>query len=344
MRILLEAHHPAHVHFWKNPASELLGRGNEVLMLARDRDVMRQLLDRHDWIPRHIPRRHRQGNRFPLLEMLLRQTEVAKSIHRFRPRVVASIAGSYCQSARLLGCRNIIFTDSEFQHFNHAIAHPFAHEIHTPYCFYKDLGSKQKTYRGIHELSFLSENRFRPDGRILEDHPGIRPNNYVLIRLSAWNTFHDIRHHGVGKKVLKFIERFKERYRIIISAEEDCLPPELKQYASPFAPDQLHHVLALARFVLTEGASTASEAACLGTPTVYINSTEPRGYLQMLESSYGLVHNFREADPGISDAINWLDQLDDAEVARFKSLRSRVSGDHVDVATYVADTLEEASK
>ena len=31
MKILLEAHHPAHIHFWKYPVRELIERGHEVL-------------------------------------------------------------------------------------------------------------------------------------------------------------------------------------------------------------------------------------------------------------------------------------------------------------------------
>jgi len=42
MKILLEAHHPAHIHFWKYPVRELQARGHEVLMIGRDRDVMRR--------------------------------------------------------------------------------------------------------------------------------------------------------------------------------------------------------------------------------------------------------------------------------------------------------------
>ena len=54
MKILLEAHHPAHIHFWKYPVRELQARGHELLMIARDRDVMRRLLEVYDWIPIEI--------------------------------------------------------------------------------------------------------------------------------------------------------------------------------------------------------------------------------------------------------------------------------------------------
>jgi len=340
MRILIEAHHPGDIHFWKFPIRELLERNHSVLMVGRDRDVMRQLIESYVWIPHIIPKRPTKRNRFPLIEFLSRQWTVSRTIQSFKPDVVASLFGSYCQSARLLGCRNIIFTDSEFQHFNHRIAHPFADEIHTPYCFYKKLGAKQRFYDGIHELSFLDGRRFKPDIEVLRQHSGFHPQKYILIRLSSWNTFHDINQQGIGSEVVRFIEAFKNQYRIVISAEEDQLPAELRQYAMQFAPEDFHDVLAFARFVLTEGASTASEAACLGVPTVYINSTEPRGYLEMLEKSYGLVKNFRAADKGIAEAINWFSSIKDDDLPRFQAQRIKVIHDHCDVCTYVVRIVE----
>ena len=344
MRILIEAHHPGDIHFWKFPIRELQDRGATVHMVARDRDVMRRLVESCRWIDHEIPKRPGINNRFPMKEMLSRQLAVARAVNRFKPDVVASLFGSYCQSAGLMGCRNVIFTDSEFQHFNHNIAHPFADVVYTPYCFWKDLGSRHRTYPGIHELAFLDGRRFTPDASVAAAHGDLRPGTYVVIRLSAWNTFHDINQEGIGKSVYDFINRFKSSHRIVISAEEDQLPEDLRQYAMPVPPEDFHHVLAFARFVLTEGASTASEAACLGTPTVYINSTEPRGYLQMLENNYGLVRNFREAGKGLSSAIEWLEEIDDKALKLLAEARAKLVADHCDVTRFVVDTLERISK
>lgn len=343
MRILIEAHHPAHTHFWKFPARRLIQDGHQVRMIGRDRDVMKRLLNVYNWIPTIIPRRKTFQNRFPVAEMIHRQATVAMEISRFRPDVVASLMGSYCQTAKIVGVRNVVFTDSEFQHFNHRIAHPFADEIHTPYCFYKPLGAKQHFYKGIHELAFLDGRRFTPDPEIPKSY-GLLPKEYIVIRLSAWNTFHDIQHKGMGDALMDFVNRFKNQFRIVISAEEDQLPDPLKSCAMPVPPDKFHDVLAFARFVLTEGASTASEAACLGVPTVYINSTEPRGYLQMLERDYGLVRNSRSAKGGIPCAIEWLARLDDTGLNKLRDARRRMIGDHCDVCRYVVDVLENGGQ
>lgn len=338
MRILIEAHHPGDIHFWKYPVREFLHRGHKVHMVGRDRDVMRQLLESYEWIPHEIPKRRSRENRFPLRELLERQFYVAAAINRFRPDVVASLFGSYAQSACLMGVRNVVFTDSEFQHFNHRIAHPFASEIHTPYCFYKALGQKQVFYKGIHELCFLGDERFKPNLSVLKE-TGLAPRQYIVLRLSAWNTFHDIHHEGIGGKVMDFVSRFRDQWQIVISAEENKLPEALQPYAMQVHPSSFHDLLACARFVLTEGASTASEAACLGVPTVYINSTEPRGYLQMLEERYGLVRNFRNPENGIHHAIEWLNALDAESLEQHQEARRKMIKDHPDVCGRIVDAV-----
>jgi predicted glycosyltransferase len=339
MRILLEAHHPAHIHFWKYPIRELQARGHTVRLIGRKRDVMEQLIQAYTWIDAIIPEPAANSNRFPLIGMFRRQAFVANCIRKFKPDVVASLMGSYTQSAKLFGVRNVIFTDSEFQHFNHRIAHPFADEIHTPKCFYKDLGAKQRRYRGIHELAFLDPKYASFNDTMKARYADLLERPYTLVRVSAWNTFHDIHHEGIGERLEGFVRFLSERYRVLISAEESALPDLLKKYASPFSPEDFHAIVSGASFVLTEGASTASEAACLGVPTVYINNTEPRGYLKMLEERYDLVHGFSDADAGLAAAKALVESLDEGMRSQWHERSLEHLHDSVDVVDYVVDAL-----
>lgn len=312
-------------------------------MIGRDRDVMKRLLEVYDWIPAEIPKRKTRKNKFPLIEMIERQRAVAKAIRRFRPDVVASLMGSYTQSAKLFGVRNVIFTDSEFQHFNHRIAHPFADEIHTPACFYKDLGSKQRRYDSIHELGFLGPNHFICDDSFLDRYPSLKLNRYIVMRLSAWNTFHDLDHAGIGDHVYSFVESVKSDYKIVISAEENKVPPGLDAYALAVEPEDFHQLLAHSQFVLSEGASTASEAACLGVPCVYVNSTEERGYLRLLAERYQLVRGFADPDVGVSAALEWINLLEDDTVRlRFVEASDHFIRDLIDPVDYIVEQLIRA--
>jgi predicted glycosyltransferase len=339
MKVLLEAHHPAHIHFWKYVVRALQADGHAVLMIGRDRDVMRRLLEVYDWIPAEIPKRRTKNNRFPLFEMLQRQWAVARAIRRFKPDVVASLMGSYTQCAKLLGVRNVIFTDSEFQHFNHRIAHPFADEIHTPDCFYKDLGPKQRRYAGIHELSFLHPSVFELEPAVLARNGLGGERGYIVIRLSAWNTLHDQKQVGIGARIYGFVEQYAADYQILISAEEGRIPPGLEDYVHPIRAEDFHQILAHASFVLSEGASTAAEAACLGIPCVYINSTEQRGYLAMLEERYAIVESFREAEAGLAAAEKRLAGLRGQSGDLRVEIRTRIGHDFPNVSKLIGQML-----
>jgi len=341
MRVLIEAHHPAHVHFWKYPIRELQRRGHEVLLIGRDRDVMRRLLEVYDWIPSIIPPRESQRNRFPLLEMLQRQWLVAKQIRHFRPDVVASLMGSYTQTAKVLGVRNVVFTDSEFQHFNHRIAHPFADVVYTPECFYKDLGRKQSRYRGIHELMFLRKELFQPNEEMLSAFDYVEPGRYIVLRFSAWNTLHDIGQRGVGTQIFGIIKEYADKYRFVLSAEEAQMLPELKPYVLKVQPEHMHDLLYFSAFVVSEGASTASEAACLGVPTVYINSTEERGYLRMLEQDFGILSCHRDASAGLARVREEIEKIGKPDWEARERLRLAVESAHPDGIKFVVEALEK---
>jgi predicted glycosyltransferase len=333
MRVLIEAHHPAHIHFFKHAVRTWRARGDDVLLIGRDRDVMRRLLAAYDFIPYEVSTRASTNNRFPLVEMLERQAKVGAAIARFRPDVVLSVMGSCAQSAFVLRVPNVIFTDSEHQTFSHRIAHPFATRIYTPECFWKDLGSKQRRYAGYHELAFLHPSRFAPDPSVLRRLGSPAPGSYAVLRVSAWNTLHDVGNRGFGTELDTFMEQLTARLPVFVAAEDNKISARWASHRLVIEPHEFHDVLAHARLVVTEGASTASEAACLGVPVVYVNTIR-LGYLDEQESRYGLVRN----RPGGAGALEQCLELLDSSPAVFQAARDRLVADHVDVTgTIVAE-------
>jgi hypothetical protein len=298
---------------------------------------MKKLLAAYDFIPHEILTAQRENNRFPMEEMLQRQAMVAARIVRFRPDLVLSLMGSYTQSAALLRRPNIIFTDSEFQSFNHRIAHPFATRIYTPECFWKDLGKKQVRYRGYHELAFLHPARFTPNPEVLASMGNPEPGSYVVLRMSAWNTLHDIGKQGFGDSFERFMTELTRRIRVYLVPEGGALPEKWEEHRLRIPPERFHDALAFARLVVTEGASTASEAACLGVPAVYLNTTE-RGYLNDQERRYGLVANFEDAASALQKSLALLDAPHDR--VRYQAARERLVADHIDVTDYVVREID----
>lgn len=337
MRLLLEAHHPAHIHFFKYAIKEWVARGDQVLLLGRDRDVMLRLLEAYSWIPSEVVSSIGSNNRFPWQELLRRQAKVAQTIARFRPDVMLSLMGSYAQAAGLLRVPNVVFTDSEFQHFNHRIAHPFATRIYTPECFWKDLGPKQRRYKGYHELAFLHPKRYQPDASVLST-LGLSPRGYLVVRVSAWDTLHDVGQTGFGPAFDEFMQAALSRYKVLVVPERGKLDPRWEQHRLNVPPHRFHDVLAHARFVISEGASTAAEAACLGVPSVYVNSTS-RGYLDDMQQRYGLVSTHSDSRSALKRVRQWLERPPTVE----SSLRAgaQLVREHIDVTAYVVREIDE---
>lgn len=338
-RLLIEAHHPSDIHFFKHVVRTFVEGGAHVLLLGRDRDVMRQLLAAYDYIPHRILSAERRDNRFPLREMLERQLGVAGHIARFKPDLVLSLMGSYTQSSFLFRVPSFVFTDSEHQSFNHRIAHPFATRIYTPACFEKDLGSKQRRYAGYHELAFLRPERFSPDAGVLEDLGGLAPRSYVVVRTSAWNTLHDIGKAGLGGHLDRVVETLSRHAKVLLVPEGEAVPPRWESLVLRVAPHRYHDVLAFARLVVSEGASTASEAACLGVPTVYVNANQV-GYLRDQERRYELVFNTTDPGAALERAVSILDRWSPAFEERMRLSRARLLSDHVDVTDFVVSEIE----
>lgn len=297
---------------------------------------MKALLRACEYIPHRILTTERRDNRFPLAEMLERQLGVARHIAAFRPDLVMSLMGSYTQSAFLFRIPSFVFTDSEHQAFNHRIAHPFATRIYTPRCFTKDLGRKQRRYAGYHELAFLHPKRFTPDPAVL-DELGATARSYVVLRTSAWNTLHDIGKAGLGSTLDSVILALQKHARVVLVPEGGAVPERWRSLVLRIGADRYHHVLAFARLVLSEGASTASEAACLGVPTVYVNASQ-LGYLQDQERRYGLVFNTTDPGAALARTVELLERPPEQEA--LERARQRLIEDHVDVTDYVVSEIE----
>lgn len=337
MRLLIEAHHPAHIHFFKHAIRIWQAGGAEVKLLGRDRDVMRRLLDAYDYIPSEIASVQEKNSRFPLQEMFTRQLKVAQEAAQFAPDLVLSLMGSYTQAAAALRIPSFVFTDSEFQHFNHRIAHPFATRIYTPACFWKDLGPKQRRYKGYHELAFLHPNRFAPREDVLTK-LGMSKGEYVVVRVSAWDTLHDVGQSGFGSALDEFMAAVLQHYKVVVVPEKGLLDPKYRRYQMNIPPDYYHDALAFARFVVTEGASTASEAACLGVPAIYLNTTS-RGYLDDIQSRYGLVSCHTHARDALNKVYSWLSEPPDPQDCQ--SRRQRLIDEHIDVTEFVVREVQE---
>jgi predicted glycosyltransferase len=303
MRILLDIHHPKHVHFFRPLVRRWQTRGDVVQIVTRDKDITHRLLELYG-LPYVCLSRQQRGWR-TAGELSWRWLQFARWIRRSRPDVVLSVAGiTSAPPSRLLRVPNIALTDTETAVLSNRIAFPFADRILTPAWFNGDLGVRHHRYQGFHEWNYLNPWEFQPDPETVRAE-GLDPAQpYAVLRLVHWGAAHDRGEHGMeAGDVITLVEKLARRLRVVISAE-GSLPAALQAHMARLRVDRIHHVLAFASLVVGESPSMATEAALLGVPAVLISSWAGRcGNMQVLEHKYGLMQVFSNSGSGLAAAL-----------------------------------------
>ena len=302
MRILFDLGHPAHVHYFKYLIKLLKKNGNQVLVVAREKDVTQRLLKNYG-----IPYLSRGKGSKTLLGKIFYLFKANLRLHKysiiFQPDIFISFASPYAaQIASYFNKPHIAFTDTEHAKLGIASFLPFTDTIITPKTFKGNLGHNHIKFDGYMEDAYLHPRYFKPDKNILKKLNLSDQERYVVLRLVSWDASHDIGQKGFRINTLvKLINEVKKHARVFISAENK-VPKIFKKYQISINPTEIHDVLSFAELFIGEGATMASECAIMGTPSIYINTLsagtlenqEQRGILHMFKSSNGLIEKTRE--------------------------------------------------
>ncbi len=339
MRLLVDILHPAHVHFFRPIAEDLLAQGGEVLFAAREKEVAVDLLRAH-----HLPFETLSGigGGFGGLvwEFGVRLARFLPLARRFRPDVLAGIMGPVIAPAgRILGVPSVVFYDTETAKLTNSYAFPLATRVATPEAWSGSSFANQVRYPGYQELAYLHPSRFTPDPEIGKELGLGQDEPFALLRLVSFEASHDLGDRGFHDRV-GFVKDLASRIRVFVSAERGA-PEALRPYALPTRPERLHHVLAAAAFYVGEGATTAVEAAVLGTPSVFVH-TARLGYMQELEKRYRLLWNLPRQEEAASLCREWA--ADPEGTAReFAERRRLMLAERIDVAAFAGDLLRRTA-
>lgn len=291
MRVLVDVGHPGHVHFFRHAIARLRAEGHDVLLSARDKDVTLDLLRAFglDHAPLSSPARG-LAREFPV-----RLARLARLISRVRPDVITAVGGAFVAPAgRLTSTPSVVFTDTEHVAADRWLTYPLATRICTPDAFKKALPRAHHRYRGLHELAYLHPSRFTPDPGVRAE-MGLAPDEpFSIVRLVSWAASHDRGQRGLtAEEKVAAVRTLREKGRVFVSSEGPP-PAELAADVLRLPAHRIHHALAHARLYLGEGATMATEAGLLGTPSVYVSSlVGTMGNFEML-GALDLVRSFRE--------------------------------------------------
>ncbi len=304
MRVLVEILHPAHVHVFKHAIRTWTGRGDEVLVLSREKDCTNRLLASYG-IPFESISAIGKRKRSLALEMAVRDVRMLRAAWKFKPDVLVGVMGvTIVQVGRLIGKPAVVFYDTENAKLTNWFTYPLAHSVCTPACYRGRVGGRHVTYPGYQELAYLHPRRFTPDPQAVKA-LGIDPAQpYFIVRFVSWQASHDLGETGLRFDFKRrIVAKLREHGRVMISSEGP-LPDDLAPYEFHLPPESMHNVMASARMVVGESATMASEAAVLGVPALFISDTG-RGYTDD-EATFGLVFNFttRQTD----EVLTWLER------------------------------------
>ena len=338
MRIVVDINHPGHVHYFKCFIWEMQKKGHEVLVTASEKDITFRLLENY-----HLQFENIGSYGTSLVSKLanipvidIRYYRLMKS---FKPDILVgfgSIRAAHVSFLLRKPCIN--FEDTEHSTEQISLYLPFVTAVCTPSCFTQDLGKKQIRFNGYMELASLHPNRFTPNPAVLAELGLAEGDPFIIVRFVSWQASHDVGQHGIRDKV-GLVKALEEYGRVLITSE-GALPAELQEYQIRVSPEKLHDLLYYATLYVGDGGTTASEAAVLGTPAIFI-STLYCGY-QLDEEKYGLLYLFSDPVSGVKDGLRKaVALLSDPDLKKKAYLnRLKLLEDKIDVTEFMVWFVE----
>ncbi len=280
--ILIEIGHPSDVHIFRKTTERLTEDGHRVHMAAVDRDMIIELLDKHQF-PYTIIASRKNG--FNLAkEIPLRTWNVWKIIRQQSIDVGIGVTNITVGVPMWLSRKPYIsISDTEEAYNQIRTAIPFSRRFLTPESFYDDYGPKHIRYAGLKELAYLHPDVYTPNPSILAELGLSQDEPYFMIRFVAWNATHDFGKSGLTIEDKHAIVNELSKYgKIILSSEEDDIPSEFQHLITDFPRESILDLQAHAAMYIGEGNTMAAESATLGIPSIRSNPMD-LGYSRDLQ-------------------------------------------------------------
>jgi uncharacterized protein len=304
MRVLFELTHPKHYYQFRQLIKKFINKGDEIRIIARDKDVLLQVLQdeghHYEIYGRH--KKKMQGKIFNIFSIFF---SYRKIVRKFKPDFILSKASLYAVMARpFTRARLVITPDSEVVWLTRKIVAPLSHIVITPETYTISYGKKQKRINGFFEECYLSPDAFKADKAIVEKAGVNVQKPYFVLRFISWDANHDVGQFGfTDEQKSHLVEKLSRFGEVIISAEQKNIPPELDKHLSKVPPNEIHHLLHFATMYIGDSQTMATESALLGTPSIRYNSfvgPNDMSNFIILEKEHDLMRNFRDFDKMMS--------------------------------------------
>ena len=344
MRYLLFTNTPAHVHLFRNAVAELEERGHDVLVIARDYGCTLDLLEYYD-IPHEVYGKLATNKYSLVRELPKHYWKILTIARRFDPDKILGIGAYAAHAGAATATPVVLITDSETTHLDHAISRPFAEAYLTPHTFEKDLGENHRVFRGFKECAYLHPDVYESGGDVREQLGVADDEPFVLVRLNAFGSHHDVGHEGISpRKVRRLVEDLSDRATVFVSNEgADSDLSDLPARPFDLHPALLHDALAEADLLVADTQTMVTEAALLGTPAIRSNSFVGEGDMGNFVDleRHGLIYNLREFDAVLETAKELLD--DEATAQTWAEKRESYLADKVNLTELIVEVATDES-
>jgi len=346
VNILVDLGHPAHVHLFRYAIGEWRERGHEVVLVARDKDIVTDLMDAFGWTYT-IGSRARTGKVGLFLELIEHDWRVLSVARKCRVDVMLGTSVAIAHASRFLHAKSIVFNEDDLDvaRMFAKLTYPFADYIITPRCVRGDYGAKHIVHDSYHELAYLHPNRFTPDPSVLADLGISKGERFFILRFVALKAAHDIGESGLSLGLRRRLIRELSRLgRVFITTEAE-LAEEFRPYQIHMSPEKMHDALYYATMLISDSQTMTIEAAVLGTPAIRCNTFVGRcSVIEELEHKYGLTYGLLPKDEDkMFDKI--MELLDDENLHnRWQQRRKRMLQDKIDLTSWMVDFVERFSR
>lgn len=346
MKAMICFTHPAWVHQFHHILWRMRDRGDEVMAFVAEKDGNSKLLDAYG-IPYIRCARSTGKNPVEKAFLFLKLSlQFSIAALKFKPDIMIGRAAPMLAVASFVSRKpHLVYEDTEVSKFSLRICKRLSTKILTPRTFLTDLGPCQERLDTYKELFYLHPSVFTPDRQKLRE-VGFNPDeDYIFVRFVAWNASHDIGKKGLDDQgKIELVQKLSQYGRVYVSAEGE-VPDEIKPHLVKIPYEMVHHVLAFAKLVYSEGATMASEAAVLGVHALYVN-TIVSGSTKEQSERFHLLYNFNDGEDRYEKAtLKAVELLETPNLRELGREKQRVLfSEKVDINQYYMDEMDRLAK
>ncbi len=245
MRFMFYLGHPAHYLNISVVADQLAQKGHEILFVARDKDVLFELIKESPYQKIYLKKRTGRSKLALTATVLKREFLLYGIARKWKPDVMIGTDIVFTHTGKLLGVPTLMLNEDDAKEvlFFTRFGLKYATAILSPHCCDNSpYNHKTVGYSGYHELAYLHPKYFTPT-KEKEDPLFGRKGKYFILRFSALASHHDLGRTGITDEIAQRLIALLKTHGNVYITSERALAPHFEPYRMRIDPRDMHHAL-----------------------------------------------------------------------------------------------------